>query len=105
MRNGFAKPGNDEEAHLGESETFAVIHARYAGQGKVWVATEDKAAAEYAEKQGWRLISTRAVLQVGVNRQLLTLDEANQHLKDLREMPRGVRGYPPPLRPPGCNEA
>ena len=100
IRTQFAKPGeSDPRLHLGEAETCAVIHQRYTNSEKIFFATEDNSAAAYANREGWRVLSTKVFLQIAARGQHLTVAEANADLRSLYVMPRGVRGYPPEIPP------
>lgn len=82
------QPGEPDTAHLGESETIAIIVNR---QLKAAFVTDDRDARRHAAARGIAVYSTWHILKLAVTTGRLTVDE---FLEAYRALTGAHRGHP-----------
>ena len=74
-------PYNEFKVRLGKGEAEAISIAK---NRKLLFATNDKVAQKVAKENGVGIISLQAILKALVKRQILTLNELNEIINDIR---------------------
>lgn len=72
---------NEFKVRLGKGEAEAISIAK---SRKLLFATNDKVAQKVAKENGVGIISLQAILKTLVKRQILTLDDLNEIINDIR---------------------
>lgn len=88
LRLQLAKPGDHRQAHLGESETLAVITGRYEGS---FFVTDDQSAQRLAQAHSVQAVSTWQLFRLIYKRGDVTCAEALDYFSILKD--RGAPRY------------